>query len=38
MNDKSINIFNDQEVEDYIDLGTWTEIRRLLIEYEKNNN
>ena len=26
------------EVENYIDLGTWPEIRRLLIEYEKNNN
>ena len=26
------------EVEDYIDLGTWPEIRRLLIDYEKDNN
>ena len=26
------------EVADYIDLGTWPEIRRLLIDYEKNNN
>ena len=26
------------EVANYIDLGTWPEIRRLLIDYEKNNN
>jgi hypothetical protein len=26
------------EVADYIDLGTWPEIRRLLIDYEKDNN
>ncbi len=26
------------EVEDYIDLGTWSEIRRLLLKYEKNIN
>jgi len=26
------------EIADYIDLGTWPEIRRLLINYEKNNN
>ena len=26
------------EVEDYIDLGTWPEIRRLLIDYEKDSN
>jgi hypothetical protein len=26
------------EVADYIDLGTWPEIRRLLINYEKDNN
>ena len=26
------------EVENYIDLGTWPEIRRLLIDYEKDNN
>ena len=25
------------EVEDYIDLGTWAEIRRLLLSYEKDN-
>ena len=26
------------EVANYIDLGTWPEIRRLLIDYEKDNN
>ena len=26
------------EVADYIDLGTWPEIRRLLLNYEKDNN
>src|SRR6056300_483320 len=26
------------EVAEYIDLGTWPEIRRLLIDYEKDNN
>ena len=26
------------EVEDYIDLGTWAEIRRLLLNYEEDNN
>jgi hypothetical protein len=26
------------EVEDYIDLGTWSEIRRLLLKYEKDIN
>jgi len=26
------------KVEDYIDLGTWPEIRRLLIDYEKDSN
>ena len=25
------------EVEDYVDLGTWPEIRRLLLNYEKDN-
>ena len=33
-------IFKSQGVEvlDYVDLGTWPEIRRLIIDYEKNNN
>jgi len=26
------------KVEDYIDLGTWPEIRRLLLNYEKDSN
>ena len=26
------------KVKDYVDLGTWSEIRRLLINYEKDNN
>ena len=26
------------EAENYIDLGTWPEIRRLLIDYEKDSN
>ena len=37
---KDTPIYNSKgiEVSDYIDLGTWNEIRRLLINYEKDNN
>ena len=37
---KSTPIYGSKaiKVKDYVDLGTWSEIRRLLINYEKDNN
>jgi hypothetical protein len=36
---KQTPIYNSKgiEVEDYIDLGTWKEIRRMLLNEENNN-